>query len=400
MKLPSGPAVSDADDIRLPPLPPVRLADLVVADHALRAFAAALVADAVSLPVHWYYDQPAIDRDYPALAAAATAASPYLAPRNPHPDSILWRSSWTPPAPRFDILREQAVHWGRRGVHYHQFLAAGDSTLNARLAAELYALVKRDRDYDPERWLEHYVGLMLRPGWNRDTYVEEYHRHFFTNLGQGRKPINCGVRDVHVGGLLPVPALVAALGPRHHDLRRIVRLHVSLTHKDDEVLAAADALVRMLVRLTREDRAEARPAGSAAAIDELRAAILEEAPDAISAAKVESWQRACRAGTCPERGVIGGLLSPACYIPDAFPASLFLAWRHAGDLPAGVVANARCGGDNCHRGAVVGSLLGAVAEIPPGWLEGLRAATTLADPEGHLRGRAAGQPAAGPREIA
>jgi ADP-ribosyl-[dinitrogen reductase] hydrolase len=339
------------------------------------AFLGSLVADAVAMPVHWYYDPSALDRDYPELAAAmADPRLPvYLPPRNPHPDSILWRSQWNPPSPRFDILREQAAFWGRRGIHYHQFLAAGDNTLNFLLAAELHAMVQQSRDYDPERWLDHYVAFMLTPGRHHDTYVEEYHRHFFTNLAAGRKPINCGVRDVHIGGLVAVPALVAALGPRHPDLRRIVRVHVSLTHKDDDVLAAADALARILVAVTRED-------GGPDA--DLRAVILEEASDWISVAKVREWEAraASAAGSaCPERAVVGGVLSPACYIPDAFPAALYLAWRHAGDVTAGVVANARVGGDNCHRGAVVGSLIGASSPIPHRLLAGLRFATKLSN---------------------
>jgi hypothetical protein len=110
--------------------------------------------------------------------------------------------------------------------------------------------------------------------------------------------------------------------------------------------------------------------------------ILEEASDWISAAKVREWEAraAAAAGSpCPERAVVGRVLSPACYIPDAFPAALYLAWRHAGDVTAGVLANARVGGDNCHRGAVVGSLLAAASPIPHRLLEGLQLATKLAD---------------------
>ena len=195
---------------------------------------------------------------------------------------------------------------------------------------------------------------MLAPDRHRDTYVEECHRHFFTNLAAGRKPINCGVRDVHIGGLVPVPALVAALGPRHHDLRRIVREHVSLTHKDEEVLDAADVLTRILVHASRGE--------------DLRTAILEQAPAWISAAKTRDWDRH------PDEVVVGRMLSPACYIADAFPAALFLAWRHAGDFAAGVCANAAVGGDNCHRGAVVGAILAASAPIPERFLAGLAAA--------------------------
>jgi ADP-ribosylglycohydrolase len=75
--------------------------------------------------------------------------------------------------------------------------------------------------------------------------------------------------------------------------------------------------------------------------------------------------------------VVGGILSSACYIPDAFPAALYLVYRHAGDFAEGVCSNAQVGGDNCHRGAVVGSLLGASAVIPQRFLDGLDAGATV-----------------------
>lgn len=339
-------------------------------DPATQVFLGSLVADAVAMPVHWYYDQAALDRDYPGLAAAAGSDAPFLAPHNPHSGSILWRSHWTPPAAKFDILREQAAFWGQHGIHYHQFLAAGENTLNFRLATELLSFVRRHREYDAEKWLDRYVAVMLEPGWHRDTYVEEYHRHFFTNLAAGRKSINCGVRDVHIGGLVPVPALVAALGPRHHDLREIVRRHVNLTHKDPDVLAAADTLVKILADALPRPDAPARSTAEAAAV--LREAILEHGRDWISAAKLAAWEG------LSDRRLVGGTLSSACYIDEAFPAALALAHRHAGDFTAGVVANARCGGDNCHRGAVVGSLLAAAAAIPGPMLARLQAFATVA----------------------
>ena len=320
-------------------------------DASSQAFLGSLIADAVAMPVHWYYDRQALARDYGQIDG-------YCAPRNPHADSILWRSSYTAASSKTDILHEQAQYWGQRGIHYHQFLAAGENTLNQQLALELYDLSRRDRDYDPERWLDRYMAFMLAPGRHRDTYVEEYHRHFFANLAAERKPINCGVRDVHIGGLVPVPALVAAFGPRHHDLRRIVRLHVSLTHRDDEVLDAADVLTKLLIRVCQGE--------------DLRTAILEHSNGWISAAKIRDWDRH------PDDVVVGQLLSSACYIPDAFPAALFLAWRYAGDFAAGVCANAQVGGDNCHRGTVVGSLVGASSPIPSRVVEGLQAASRVA----------------------
>jgi ADP-ribosyl-[dinitrogen reductase] hydrolase len=348
-------------------------ADAADDDRARAAFLGSLIADAISLPVHWYYDRAALDRDYPELLEPAERLR-YLPPRSPHPDSILWRSSYVAAGPQFDLLGDQARFWGRRGVHYHQQLPAGGSTVNFQLASELYGLLRRDRDYDPERWLDHYVAFMRQPARHGDTYVEEYHRHFFTNLAAGRKPINCGVSDVHIGGLAHVPAIVAGLGPRHPDLRRVVRVHVSLTHKDDDVLAAADAFVRVLVRLTLPDR----PA------EDLRTVVLEEASDWVSAAKLADWNRRgdATAGACPDRGVVGSVLSPACYIDEAFPAALFLACSHPHDFAAGIRANALCGGDNCHRGAVVGALLGATTPIPERLLAELQAQDTLSGLQG------------------
>ena len=68
-------------------------------DATRSAFLGALIADAVAMPVHWYYDQVVLDRDYPQLAEATSvpqlaevtsAGSPlYLAPRNPHSDTAM-----------------------------------------------------------------------------------------------------------------------------------------------------------------------------------------------------------------------------------------------------------------------------------------------------------------------
>ena len=89
---------------------------------------------------------------------------------------------------------------------------------------------------------------------------------------------------------------------------------------------------------------------------------------------MEKWQNE------PDRSVIGRRLSPACYIDDAFPAALYLAWKYANDFEAGVIANAEVGGDSCHRGVVVGSLLGAACGqvgLPERWQRNLVAGSRL-----------------------
>lgn len=315
----------------------------------MAAYEGSLAADALAMPVHWYYDREAMRRDYGTV-------DHFMAPKNPHPGSILWRSSYEALNEKGDILRDQARFWGQREIHYHQFLTSGENTLNFKLARELFLMVRTNGGYDPDEWLERYISRMLEPGWHRDTYVEEYHRAFFTRYAQGKPPRKCGISDEHIGGLATVPALVAALeGTSLEELRRIVKEHVGLTHAHANVLRAADTLVRLLWALNEGEF--------------LHDAIRREGGDWLSGNKAESWK------SQPDEQVIGARFSPACYIAEAMPASLYLAWKYHDDFSAGITANAMVGGDNCHRGAVVGSLLGAACGAIP---EQLR--TGSADP--------------------
>lgn len=311
----------------------------------INAFHGALAADALSLPVHWYYDRIALKRDYGLV-------DHYITPRNPHPDSILHRSRYQPEQPVADILHDQAQYWGQHGVHYHQQLKAGENTLNFQLSHALYQQVQTSGRYDPSAWLRLYVDCMRLPGWHRDTYVEEYHRAFFTNLARGKKLEDCGIADVHIGGLTAVPALFAALPIGGEEFVNVVHRHVSLTHNCPEVLEAAMAFARILLAIE---------AGSG-----LREAICEHASGWAGEKKFSKWSKE------PDEAVVGQRLSPACYIKDAFPAALYLSWKYAEDFSAGIIANAHCGGDNCHRGAIVGALLGFENSVPARWLDGLK----------------------------
>jgi len=304
----------------------------------IEGYLGSLAADALAMPVHWYYDRKALRRDYGRVDR-------FMAPKTPHPDSILWRSAYESLNERGEILREQSRYWGVRGVHYHQFLKVGENTLNYRLGSELYTMVRERGGYDADAWLERYITRMLEPGWHHDTYVEEYHRAFFTRYAQGKKPRKCGISDEHIGGLATVPALCAALeGTPREALRRIVKEHVGLTHNHADVLRAADTLLRLLWEMAQKVS--------------LHEAIRREGGDWISGTKADSWLPQ------PYEQVVGRRYSTACYIADAMPASLYLAWKYENDFSGGIIANAMVGGDSCHRGAVVGSLLGAACGVP------------------------------------
>lgn len=322
----------------------MRAGDRIESMTLHNAYLGSLAADALAMPGHWYYDREALRRDYGVL-------DHYKAPQNPHPGSILWRSEYHALNERGDILREQSNYWGQHGVHYHQFLEAGENTVNFRLATELYHQVLSFGDYDSGRWANRYIECMLTPGWHRDTYLEEYHRGFFTRYAQGKAVTKCGIPDVHIGGLAQIPALLAAL-PEGADWRSATHEHLALTHGNSNVRRAADCLARLLKSVE---------AGTA-----LHKAISCEAGDWFSTRKAERWIMR------PDDEIIGSVLSPACYIDQAFPAALYLAWKYHDRFDDGIISNAMVGGDNCHRGAVVGSLLGAANGVRESWTSGLK----------------------------
>ena len=74
----------------------------------------------------------------------------------------------------------------------------------------------------------------------------------------------------------------------------------------------------------------------------------------------------------PDEHVVGERFSTACYIAEAMPASLYLAWKYENDFVGGIVANANLGGDSCHRGVVVGGILGLAGGVPKEWSGALR----------------------------
>lgn len=314
------------------------------------------IGDAHAMPAHWYYDRKALRRDYGWI-------TDYLSPKNPHPDSILWRSHYKPLNPKGDILHQQSIYWGKRGVHYHQHLEPGENTLNLQLAHLLLQTLNQSGKYDSGAYLCRYRDFMLTPGSHHDTYIEECHRQFFTNYARGKKLRSCGGPDNHIGGL--ASAAILLFGSSEEDLNSAKGIqveHIRLTHHHSYLERAAFAYVQVLWHVLRGQ--------------DLRSAIETHATEFFSKRRVQSWIK------MEDGEVIDRQFSSACYIDKAFPASLYLAWKYSDSFRDGIIANTNIGGDNCHRGAVVGALLGAAAgvnAIPDEWITRLKLSPQLRD---------------------
>lgn len=320
-------------------------------DRARGALYGMFIADALAMPVHWYYDTRALVRDYGQV-------TDYLKPKNPHPDSILWRSSYSPPPDGADILHDQAQYWGVKGIHYHQFLQAGENTLNVKLARELLLLLHQDGRYSPESWLKRMTVFLTTPGNHRDTYVEEYLRHFFTALAEKKKLEECGRKDEkHIGGFSLMLPLTIALATQPPYAKTLSLQHLALTHGGSSMHGWGKFLVATLIN-----------ALSGLSLKNAFAAAAEETANSIDLELCEQL------ADYPDLAVVTKHFSSACYVDYAVPATIYLALKYEQAPRDGLTANVMCGGDNAGRGALLGALLGAVHGMeawPANWVAGL-----------------------------
>jgi ADP-ribosylglycohydrolase len=311
------------------------------------------IGDALAMPVHWYYDTAALRRDYGTV-------DQLLAPKNPHPGSIFWRSSYKG---RIDILHDKKQFWGPqgRGVHYHQGMKAGDNTLNLRLALLLLQSLAAHKTYEADDYLSSYVNFMTTPGRHNDTYVEEVHRGFFENFAKVKDPRKCAINDVHIGGLSHLVPIIVFGHLKGFPVEKVVELTLQHMHWTHFGCAELDEACKVYVQ-TMCSIFDGKPLGTS----------LQACYSGYADVKRNSQE--------DDFQIVGSIYSPACYIPDSFPATLTLALKYEQDFKGGLVANTMVGGDNCHRGAVLGALLGAavgIDGIPSNWQEGLAVGTEL-----------------------
>jgi len=308
------------------------------------------IGDALAMPVHWYYNRQALIADYGRV-------TDFLAPRNPHPDSILWRSTYTAPNPKGEILHDQARYWGQRGIHYHQFLKAGENTLNVKICRLLIESINETGAYDADDFLSRYIAFMTTPGNHRDTYVEEYHRNFFANYAKGLPPRKCGVTEKHIGGLIGLIPVVLFFSNDAHKAREAALAHLALTHPGMKMETAGSLIIDILLKVL-----SGIP---------LKKAILEGIEAQNNPLLGHPFKKLVND---PDERVIGPRFSTACYVEDSVPAVVYLALKYHDDPENALIANTNLGGDNAARGAVLGALLGAahgIEKFPDRWVDGL-----------------------------
>lgn len=325
--------------------------------RAIAALKSLFVGDALAMPVHWYYNPMDIFRQFRGGITGFEAAPDF------HPSSIMSLHSTQkggrgPHAANDErrevvgdvILKDRRQYWDQPNEHYHHGMPAGENTLNAYCArAVLRVLRDNHGHYDRDGFLAAYIELMTaEPARHPDTYAESYHRGFFANLELGKPAEKCGAvthDTASIGGLVTIAPIVFAERLSGTPLDRVKDIcveHLGLTHPDQYLAKVCKDYVGLLDELLfLEDDKDAATVISAWSKRSISLQLSEIVP------RIHS-----------DNDVVGRMFSSACYITDSWPSVLYLAYKYCDSQKAGLLSNTNLGGDNVHRGAVLGCLLG------------------------------------------
>ncbi|GFR43448.1 hypothetical protein Agub_g4531, partial [Astrephomene gubernaculifera] len=301
----------------------------MVLDRIRGALWGIFIADALSMPVHWYYNPGDIRRDFGIIDT-------YHPPKARHPSSIMSVSNTGGHGrggQSGKIIGDVINHgkhsfWGKPGVHYHQGMKAGENTLNAVCARVVMRTVTREKGYNPAAWLQDYVSFMTTPGSHNDTYAESFHRDFFRNWAAGVAPEQCsrgteGHNTAQIGGFVMLPPVVLSRLDGVSAARQRALSHLGTTHDSRKLAAYAEKYAELLY-------------GLATGATDLRSAT---SALARSTAGVDLDQLV----PYDDVRVIHSTFGSACYIEDSFPSLLYLAYKYADSFEQAVLANTNVG---------------------------------------------------------
>ena len=377
------------------------------------------IGDALAMPAHWYYNLDNIAKVFDG------GINGYVEPSHPHRESFMVGMAYNPDLENakklgrdFDILHEHARFYNTSyssleirstdreiahgnlvpqlddRFHYHHGLKAGENTLAAHLVRVLMRSVNRCGRYDPMEFVEDFIEHMTTPGRNRDPYSEIYIRRWFENYSHG-VPANCcaelqrNVWSIGSHGGIIRPLVISTITESAYQGLGFAIEHQNLTHRSENVASALGVLVPLLYDLLLEEdphqtiSTHGRFIRLPAITGEKLFATYRDHKGPGNIPKSEMWKFHTMLTDRPyeidqfirehsETEVIRHVLATACYPEHGLPLLLYLAKNHNLDVETTLLANANAGGDNVHRGMILGLIVGAASdELPEHLLHGL-----------------------------
>ena len=382
------------------------------------------ISDALSMPAHWYYKLDYLKRDFGTIDGYNDAP-------HPHPESFMVGNGYHPDVSKanelglpYDILHDHirfyntsynhlAIHAAERAgehanampilnerYHYHHGLKAGENTLAANLVRVLMRSVIAKGGYDQDAFLQDFITYMNTPGQNRDPYCEIYIRAWFESYSKGVAPELCAQKQRTVwsigshGGVIR-PLVLSLLEKDPYQGLGLAVSHQQLTHRSENVSSALGVLVPLLYALLHGEKPHETIPKYAKKVRLIK----------ITGEELSKTYRAHKGpGNIPkdqmwkihtvfsnqyldvnkileensDEEIIGKHFATACYPEHGLPLLMCLLQRNNAEFKTSLLANANAGGDNVHRGMILGLLAGAsTTEIPYELKSGLLAYNEL-----------------------
>ncbi len=377
------------------------------------------IADAMAMPAHWYYKREYIKEGFNG------GIRRYEDAPHPHPESFMVGNGYFPNLQKakelgipFDILHEHipfyktnyshsdiqlAVHAGEHAnpmpkleerYHYHHGLKKGENTLGAHLMRVLMRSLLSNKEYSQSSFIDDFVSYMTTPHLNKDPYSEIYIRAWFENFTDGVPPHACAQEQRKVwsigsnGGVIRPLLLSLTSGSIYQALGKALQ-HQQITHRSDNVSSALSVLVPLLHELLNKEEplSALRKYASQVQLIKIKGSELtrtyaeHQGPGNIP--HDEMWKIHTEFSNRrldldyllkhhSEDDVLGSVFTTGCYTEHSLPVLMYLLYKNRFDFRASVLSNANAGGDNVHRGIILGMLAGAANdEIPQDLKEGL-----------------------------
>ena len=367
------------------------------------------IADAMAMPVHWYYRRKYIREGFDGgIKGYEDAPHPhhesFMVGNNYHPNITKAKELGRP----FDIAHEHirfyntnyndfdiklAVHAGEHKnampekderYHYHHGLKAGENTVGANLIRVLMRSIIKEGKYNQEVFIEDFIGYLTTPGLNKDPYTEVYIRAWFENYTNGVSPHACAEEQRNVwsiasnGGIIR-PLVLALTSKSTFQALGVALQHQQITHRSDNVSSALCVLVPLLHKLLEKEEP----------MSALKEYALKVQRTKISGAELsKTYADHNGPGNIPkdamwkihtvfsdktvdldalmkdyeEDEILGSVFTTGCYPEQSLPVLMYLLYKNRFDFEASILANANAGGDCVHRGIILGMLAGAATE--------------------------------------
>jgi len=375
------------------------------------------ISDSLCMPAHWYYKREYLKKEFGTITGYNDAP-------HPHPESFMVGNTYFPDTQTakklnrpYDILHKHIkfyntsyshlnintkVHDGEHAnlmptlderYHYHHGLKAGENTLGANLVRVLLRSVIKNSAYDQDSFLDDFILYMTSTDTNSDPYLEIYIRDWFENYSKGVAPELCAPSQIQRwsigshGGIIR-PLVLSLTEQSSYQALGVAISHQQLTHNSRNVSSALGLLVPLLSNLLESgnpmdtilEYIKNTPLIKIHGEDLSKIYFESKGPGNIP--KDKMWEIHTHYSDeylsdiiddATDENMITTRFATACYPEHGVPLILYFLHKNRFDFTASLLDNANAGGDNVHRGMILGLLAGAATdEIPESLKTGLR----------------------------